>query len=236
MLFSITLAYAAVFAIVTNNIEDLEADKITNPNRPLVTGKMNRSFALRAGILCLGWSLLISFLIRMEMFYCILIISTVYYLYSCRPFRLKRIPFLSKFLIAFNSFAVAVCGFILAGGKLAEFPIVWAIFILVPLALAANFVDIKDIPGDKETGVKTLPVILGEKTALILIAIFTFYTYLMAAIILNIAWLYPVNAVAALLHCYLLFRKPFDERPVFLVYILSLFALSGILFLYPSLS
>jgi len=116
-----------------------------------------------------------------------------------------------------------------------EFPLLWATFILLPLSLAANFVDIKDLPGDRDTGIKTLPVIFGESRSRLIIAFFTICAYLMGAFLLNIAWVYPFNAAAAALHCWLLFRQPFDERPVFLVYLSALIALSVILFFYPVL-
>lgn len=229
-LFIVALTYAAVFAIVTNNIEDLETDRLTNRTRPLVLGTVEKSTYLIAGVFCLAYSLLLSLLVRKEMFLGILAISTGYYLYSCKPFRIKKIPFISKLFIGMNSLAIAVCGFALASGTLKDFPLTWALFILLPLSLSANFVDLKDTEGDRKMGVKTLPVLFGEKKAKAFIAACTISTYLMAAILINIILFYPLAILMALLHCYLLYRKPYNEKPVFIVYITGLMGLETILF------
>ena len=228
-LFIVALVYAAVFAIVTNNIADVEIDKISNTSRPLVKGTVERSPYLRAGIFCLAYALVLSLLANITIFYSILTISAGYYVYSCKPFRLKRIPFIAKLLIGFNSLVVAVGGFLLAGGRLIDFPIVWAVFIVLPLSLAANFVDLKDTAGDSKTGIKTLPVIFGERRAVHLITFFTVCTYLMAAVIINLLWVYPLCAIMTVLHIALLYRKPYNEKPIFIIYISALFGLNLIL-------
>lgn len=228
-LFISALIYAAVFAIITNNIADIETDKISNAGRPLVKGTVNRTSYILSGIFCLSCSLIISLLVNNSMFYCILLISAGYYMYSCKPFRLKRIPFVAKLLIGFNSLVVAVCGFELAGGRLIDFPVSWAVFILLPLSLAANFVDLKDYEGDGHTGIKTLPVIFGKRKATHLIVFFTGCTYLMAAVIINRLWVYPLCVMMALLHIALLYRNPYKEKPIFLIYISALFGLNIIL-------
>ncbi|MFZ1306822.1 MAG: UbiA family prenyltransferase [Ferruginibacter sp.] len=228
-LFIIALVYAAVFAIITNNIADIETDKISNTERPLIKRTVKQGPYLLAGVLCLAYSLILSLLVNSTMFYCIVIISAGYYIYSCKPFRLKRIPFIAKLLIGFNSLVVAVCGFVLAGGSLVDFPVIWAVFIVLPLSLAANFVDLKDTAGDGKTGIKTLPVMLGESRAIHLIAFFTVCTYLMAAVIINLIWVYPMCGIMTVLHIVLLYRKPYNEKPIFLIYISALFGLNIIL-------
>lgn len=229
----VTLTYAAIFAIVTNNLEDLEADRISNPNRPLVRGSVNRRCYLLAGVLsqalALGFALLFPLLwqsgLQLDLFLGILGISVGYYVYSCRPFRLKRVPVIAKLIIGMNGWMVTVCGYALAGGEWSTFPWIWSIFILVPLSLAANFIDLKDIAGDKATGIATLPVLLGERNARFLIALATLGTYLIGGILLNVAWAYPLNAGAALLHIYLVYRKPYNEK---LIFPLLLASLSGL--------
>ncbi|MBL7912564.1 MAG: UbiA prenyltransferase family protein [Bacteroidia bacterium] len=230
-LFTVTLVYAAVFAIVTNNIEDIDADKITNPHRPLVKNIVQQQPYFLAGVTCLVVALLTAILVDVVLFTSILLISVGYYIYSCRPFRLKRIPFLSKFIIGLNSLIVAMGAFCLAGGTLTDFPLLWLIFILFPLSLSANFVDLKDIEGDRQTGIKTLPVFFGEKRALIIISVSTFITYIFAAVILNIFWVYPLVILSALLHIWFLFKKPYKEAPVFFVFLSGIFGLSVLLYL-----
>lgn len=229
-LFIIALTYAAVFAIVSNNIEDLAADRISNPKRPLVIGAVATGPYLRAGIFCQAWALLLALLVQKEMFWGVFAISAGYFIYSCRPFRLKRIPFLAKAIIGINSLAVTVCGYVLAGGKLADFPPIWIFYILVPLALAANLVDLKDTEGDRQTGIRTLPVLWGEDKARFFVAAATMFAYAMAGFLLHISWVYPLNILVAVAHTWFLYRKPYDEKPVFLIYVAALFALDVFLF------
>lgn len=228
-----SLVYAAIFAIVTNNIEDLPTDAITNPNRPLVLGKIHTKHYLWVGIFCQIWALVLAYSLSIFIFGGILAISLGYYLYSCSPFRLKRIPILAKMIIGFNSFAVAWSGWVLVGGAAKQFPIKWMLFILIPLSLAANFVDLKDTEGDKWMNVKTLPVLLGQEKATHLIAVFTLMSYVIAGILLANLWLFIPNLFMAFLHIYFLYQKPYNEKPVFLIYVSSLYGLAVFL-LYDS--
>jgi 4-hydroxybenzoate polyprenyltransferase len=225
------LSYAAIFAIITNNIEDLEADRITNPGRPLVLGLIDTKSYLLAGIVAEIIALGLAFAANSQLGLGILAISLGYFVYSCRPTRLKRVPILSKMIIGFNSFCVALAGFVWAGGEWQHFPWIWAVFILAPLSLAANFIDLKDTEGDRLQGIATLPVLLGESLARHLIALATLATYVMGAILLNIAWLYPLNLLGAGLHIYFLYRKPYQEGWIFLILMAALSGLVGFLFL-----
>lgn len=236
--FVVSLSYAAVAAIVTNNLEDLGADRISNPHRPLAQGTVAPRPYLIAGICCQAIALVVAGVCDLHMFWGVLGISAGYFIYSCRPLRLKRIPILSKALIGLNSWLVAACGFALAGGDPTAFPMWWGIWIIGPMSLAANFVDLKDTEGDRATGVWTLPVLLGESYARHAIAIATLGSYGMAAWLLwpiCPPWVLPLNAGAAVAHVVLLYRRPYDERWVFLVYVGALYGLIFLLFFGKSL-
>ncbi len=231
LIFVITLFYSAIFAIISNNIEDVEIDEISNKNRPLVLKIVNPKTYYIFGVICQVISLLIAYIIKIEIFVGILTLSIGYYLYSCKPFRLKKFPFIAKLIIGLNSLTVAICGFVLAGGKMYHFPIIWIVFILIPLSLSANFVDLKDIEGDKATGIKTLPVIFGETKAQLFISLCVLCSYIMAGALLNIYWVWPLNIMLAILHIYFIYKKPYNERPVFLVFLSGLIGLNILLFL-----
>lgn len=224
-LFIIALIYAAVFAIVTNNIEDLETDKISNKDRPLVVQSVEPKQYLWAGIICQIWAMILARFVSFDVFLAVLLISIGYFVYSCQPFRLKKIPIIAKIIIGLNSLAVAIGGFVLAGGRIQDFPPIWIFYTLIPLSLSANFVDLKDIEGDRAMNVRTLPVIWGEAKAKHFIAAMTVLSYLIPSIILNIWWLYPMVFLLLTAHLWLLYRKPYAEKPIFLIYILSVFGL-----------
>ena len=233
--FAICLTYAALYAIISNNLADLEADRLTNPHRPHVLGTIDPATYHRAGLIAQALALTFAALLSWPMFIATAAISLGYYLYSCPPFRLKRIPILAKTIIGLNSLIVTVTGYVLSGGKLTEFPLPWALFVLIPLSLSANFVDLKDTAGDRATGIRTLPVILGQRPATYLIALFTLLTYLCAGLLLDIPILWPLVMANAILHIFFLLRQPYREGPVFLAYLMGLIGLVVLLGLKPQL-
>ncbi|MBK8701200.1 MAG: UbiA prenyltransferase family protein [Saprospiraceae bacterium] len=228
-IFMIALTYAAVFAIVSNNFADLETDRISNTDRPLVRGSVDEKKYWLIGLFCQAYAILITLLTQTEMMLGVIAISAGYYVYSCEPFRLKKIPFLAKLIIGLNSFFVCLTGYVLAGGDAFSFPSVWILFILLPLSLSANFVDLKDIEGDKQTNVITLPVLWGEKKAKLFIAAMTFISYVIPGILLGIYWIYPLIFLMYLLHIHFLYAQPYREKPVFFTFLISLFGLNLIL-------
>lgn len=217
-LYFISLAYAAVFAIATNNKEDLEIDKITNTNRPLVRNAVNPRLYLRIAFLSLIISLVVAACADLVFLAAIVGISAVYYIYSCKPFKIKRFVFLAKLLIGINSLISALCGFLIGGGKLVDFPLFWTIFILVPVSLMANFIDLKDTAGDRLAGIKTLPVIWGEPTAKLLIALFTASAYAFVCFYFHSLLIGLLLLLTVSVHIYLIFRKPYQEKPLFLLH------------------
>lgn len=217
-LFFCMLFYAGQFAIVTNNLEDLETDKITNTERPLVKALIPQQAYLRIGIFCLLYSFLLASVAGLPDLLAIGGISLIYFLYSVPPMKLKRFVLFAKFLIGLNSLIAVLYGYVISGGTLLEFPLSWAFFILVPISLSANFVDLKDTEGDRIAGVKTLPVLLGERKAKRLIAGFTLLTYLYAAFLLNSLLISCLILLVCGFHIALLFRTPYSEKPLFLLH------------------
>jgi 4-hydroxybenzoate polyprenyltransferase len=217
-LYFIVLVYAAVFAIVSNNIEDIEIDRITNTNRPLIQNTVDPKLYMLVARLSLFVSLAVSILIGIGFFLAILGISLIYYLYSCKPFKLKRFVILAKFLIGLNSLISALCGYFLAAGSIKNFPLFWILFILIPVSLMANFVDLKDTEGDKKAGIKTLPVIFGELKTKYFIALFIFVAYISVIFYFKSFWISLVVSITCTQHIYLLFRKPYKEKPLFMLH------------------
>jgi len=216
--FFLALTYAAVFAIATNNEEDLEIDKISNKSRPLVKESVPLTTYRMISRLSLIVSILLSAVIGIHYFLTILGLSLVYYIYSCKPFKLKRFVFLAKLLIGVNTLISAYCGFLTANGKVNEFPLFWIVFILIPISLMANFVDLKDLEGDRHAGIKTIPVLWGNKVAKNLLAIFTISAYSMVFVYFQTNWISCLLVLLCAVHVLLLFRKPYNEKPLFLLH------------------
>jgi len=228
VLFLPALAYAAIFAIVSNNKEDLEIDKISNTNRPLVQENVDPNWYLWAGVLFQVSSLLLSALLGLEFLLTIIGLSLVYFIYSCKPFRLKRFVILAKVLIGLNTLIATVGGFVASGGKILDFPVFWAIFILVPISLMANFVDLKDLHGDKAAGIKTLPVLWGEGPTKWFLSVFILLAYSMVATYFEQWWITALIVPTCIVHLLLLFKKPFQEKFLFVLHNGLFLALIGL--------
>jgi 4-hydroxybenzoate polyprenyltransferase len=221
----IALVLAAVFAIVTNNIEDKKIDSISNPERPLFSSGIDEALYAKVGWWCLAGALFYAAMSGFRSFFTILFISATYYLYSAPPIRLKRVFFLSKLVISVNSLALMMLGFVLTGHFLSEFPRPLIAFVLVGFTLAINFIDLKDYNGDKHVGIQTVPVRLGLGVSKKLIATSFFMVYLGAFFVFSSAyWLIPL-VLAATVQAVLINRKQYSEVPVFAVLLVSLVVL-----------
>lgn len=225
----LALCYAAVFAIVGNDIEDLAIDRLSNPRRPLARGAIDVDRYRRLGHGALLVALLLAGIVGAAALAAVAAVSAIYFLYSCPPFRLKRVMIFAKLMIGANSAILAVTGFVLSGGDWSDFPLPWLLYLVFAVGLAANFIDLKDMAGDAAEGVRTLPVRVGMRRARQWILLATMLAYASAAWLLQAWSLVPLNAVLLFWHLRELQREPYVEARVFRVYLLGQSALIGAL-------
>jgi len=222
-LISIMLAW--YLAIMLNNLEDKEIDQHTNPSRPTITGaipqEIYKKIALGIFLASLGGAILVNF----PTFFFILLGMGNSFFYSLPPLRLKRIPFFSKFFIAFNCLLLIILGGLFAQGELRQFPPVLMLYFLIFFTAVLNFIDLKDYSGDKIAKIKTLPVIWGEKKAKLIIGIFFLFSYLLIPFVLVEKKLILPALGLGIIQFYLINRKKYQEKWVLLVYLLSLLGL-----------
>jgi len=216
------IIFAWIYSVITNNIVDYNIDKVSNNNRPLIESKINKTAYYKLSWIILFFALFYPLMVSFKAFFMILLFTGNYFLYSMPPLRLKRIPLFSKMIIAFNSLILVMLGFIISTGKLEGFSVILIAFFLIGFALAINFIDIKDYEGDKEAGIKTLPVILGLKKSKFIIGLFFLLAYLAAYFLINNLYLIPVLFIFGITEFLLINRKNYNEKPVFFVYLLSL--------------
>ena len=190
LLVPLSLAAAALFSIVTNNIADRSIDSVAHPSRPTVTGAVERGSYARIGWWALAFSLVAAALVSPLALLFMGLIVALYCLYSLEPFRLKRIPILSKLVVGASTLAAAMIGFTLYGGNPLHFPLPFALLFLVAVSLVANFLDLDDRDADKAAGIRTLPVMVGDRVSRILIAV---------ACVASFGWVYAILGRSTLL-------------------------------------
>ncbi len=222
---TIAIALTCFYAMFSNNIADREIDIVSNKKRAIVSKSIEIAKYKKMALAFLLGGLFYAAMAGFETFFFMLVFAGNYFLYSMPPFRLKRIPIISKALISFNSLILILLGFVFITGNLADFPIAIIAIFLIGFTFSINFIDLKDTKGDKKTGIKTLPVLVGIRNAKIITGIFFAATYLSFTAIVKEWWALPTLVILAIIQFILINRKTCNEKPVLGLYILSIIAL-----------
>lgn len=230
-----SVAFAWWWAVGVNDIHDLEGDKLSNPNRPLVTGILSSNEYNNINLVILILSLVGAILIRYYFFITLFLAIVLSYIYSVPPFRLKRVPILATFIIALCSVIVCLAGYIIFSNDYSfyGFPARILITILVTFTIAFNVIDIKDIKGDQEAGVVTILTLLGEKKGKVIIGILALLAYLSVPAIFKCLNLIPFSLICGIGSYFLITRERFREVPVILLYLFYLGV--SVYFIYPQI-
>ena len=222
IVFFILIALSFWLAVIINDIEDVEIDKISNPDRPLVTKNISIEQFKAIGFVILFLILMGTPLLNYPVFIFLVLFQFMYYIYSKKPLYLKRWFFLASPLLAFNALLIAMAGFFLisANQKILAFPIETIWFILIGFSIVTNIKDLKDTEGDKAAGIKTLPVILGQEKAKKIITIAAIIFILIFAVYKQNSYLIVSSVIISALFYLITSRKIFKE-----IYIFGLFFL-----------
>ena len=172
---TIIVLFAAFAAALTaaagnliNDYFDIEIDKISHSDRPLVTGQVTKNNALILYLLLNLSALILSYVISMVAFGIVLLSIFLLLFYSAS---LKKMILFSNYIVAWLTGMVFIFGGIVVGNVSAA--IIPALF-----AFMINFIreivkDIQDIKGDLNAGVLTFPAKYGIDKAIVLIIILT---------------------------------------------------------------
>ena len=219
---SFSIIFTGFFVNINNNIEDIKIDKISNKNRILPLNLIDVSSYKKIMGMFFFLAVSLAFVVSDVSMLFILSIMGLYFLYSSPPFRLKRFLFLSKFIIAINTLLIIMFGYIQASpSNFQNFPSNLVYLILIGFTLVLNFMDIKDYKGDKNYNICTLPVLLGEKKAKYIIAIFFFFLYFWVIYKLNFSYKSFLLLIILFFQLYAILKKKFNENIVILLGLLS---------------
>ncbi|MFN7088896.1 MAG: UbiA family prenyltransferase, partial [Candidatus Paceibacteria bacterium] len=185
LLFGFVAAF--LLSIHLNNIHDLEIDRFTNQERPLVKGMLTRAELTNIDIGLLLFAFLAASSLGFEMIFLFLTISGISYIYSAPPLRLRRIFILSNLLLGFGATLVVPLGFLVASGRsLIAFPLPFLILLfLVILGFFGFTKDIKDSESDKKAGITTLVNYFPQKIALLIMSAMLFIAVALVGFFFN---------------------------------------------------
>ena len=144
---------------VINDYHDAAIDAINRPDRPIPSGEIGRSAALIYAILLfvLGNAIGIVYA-SLPLIIIALINSVLLWVYASH---LKVMPLLGNLAVSYLAASIFLFGGSLQGweGILANLPISGATFGVI---LARELIkDAEDMPGDKDQGARTLPILYG---------------------------------------------------------------------------
>ena len=169
----VTLMMLQFVGQITNQVSDIEIDKIVKPYRPLPRGEVSTGEAMGLAwilaIFALGRALLVG---PVFMLACLIILFFAV-TFNVEPIRAKRNVYLS---ITWMAVSRGLLPFIATWSVFGDLksPTPWLLGVFAMLwVMALNPVkDFSDIEGDARFGIKTLPVVLGvEKASKVIMAL-----------------------------------------------------------------
>ncbi|CAM9527957.1 unnamed protein product, partial [Hapterophycus canaliculatus] len=168
LLTAFAAASVSVGSCVLNDWFDIELDRVNDPERPLVTGEVMPVHALGIGIGFLLAAVVSASAVHPAALQATIVASVA--LTSAYTPLLKPIPLMKNFVVAMVIAAAVAAGGLAAGAGVAATltPTVLTFFVIAHREI---LMDITDVDGDREGGVRTLPVIMGRKAALGLAAV-----------------------------------------------------------------
>jgi 4-hydroxybenzoate polyprenyltransferase len=228
-------------AVMSNDVFDIEIDRISSKDRPLVAGTIKKSTYI--GIVHLlsifVWGVVI--LIGLVPFLITLILYIMLLLYNTPPYRMRNytsssifigltsmlIYFLGYFTSNFESLQNALPGnavFMLSVSPtkaITQDALVIGLLILCVLSVSPILTQLKDYEGDKKAGVRTIYTVYGLKKgkniATLLLPILFLTPLLLFHNVLDVVFLIILTTIATIT-----FHKKGDVTPVFGCYLIFL--------------
>lgn len=225
----IAFSSARFFSVCQNDLHDIPIDTISNSNRPLIQGKVTGADMAFASKIFLIIALLSAYAVSHYVLFFVFLFIFLSHIYSVPPLRLKRIPLLNSFIMGLASLSVFMAGLFLTSPdkSIMAFPLFTACGLIIAFTLSSAVKDIKDIKGDRASGVWTIPVLLGEKRAKYIIASFISLIFLIVPFYLRISFLLIPSIIFAILCWRFITAEDYKEWKFFAVYIPYLILILG---------
>lgn len=180
-----------------NDWFDRHVDAINEPNRPIPSGRIAGRWGLYIAI---GWTILsvgIAALTGKWVLFATLFGLVCAWAYSAPPFRLKTSGWVGPAVVALTYEGLSwFTGAAVMAGAL---PSLHILIILLLYSVGAHGImtlnDFKAVEGDRATGLRSLPVVLGERPAALLASIVMAVPQIVV-ILLMVVWGHTVSAIA----------------------------------------
>ena len=219
----ITSTILACFFVVCDNDEsDIEVDQVSQPERPLAAKTVSSKEWHYLKNISLFLALILAWLGNYAMFTCIALFMLLYHSYSKPPLRFKKIPVLSSLTVVTSALIMLIAGFFTTNYSynISELPFGFIFGIFIIYFLVENVKNMKDTVGDKSNNVRTLPVLLKQYAPhgiSILVSVATVFAFLY----FNLDYKTVLVSTPVILGIlFFLHKKPYSEKPIFILYFL----------------
>lgn len=220
----VTATSVWIFSLTTNDLNDVEIDKISNKDRLLPTGIFTvtefKVLATISGALALIASYTVGYTFALFTFGNLVFA----YIYSFEPLRLRKWPIISSGLMAVGTAFLVIMSFMLFAppSYFGDFPVNMLALLVFVVALVMNVKDIKDIEGDSQNGIFTIPTLFGDKLGKVIISLLFVLSFLLFPIILHNKELVVSSIIFAVFTSLIINSKKVNEHFVFGTYLLFL--------------
>jgi chlorophyll synthase len=183
---------------VVNDWYDRDVDAINEPNRPIPSGRLPGRWGYWMAVTGTVLSLLLGGLLGIWVFAATVVGLIFAWIYSAPPLRLKNNGWFGNAAVGFSyeTLAWITGAAVMLGGAMPDERILW---LAVLYGLGAHGImtlnDFKAIEGDRQLGIRTLPVQLGVKAAA-WVACVVMMTPQFVVVGLLFLWIQPVHAAA----------------------------------------
>jgi geranylgeranylglycerol-phosphate geranylgeranyltransferase len=152
--------FVSAAANAWNDVQDIEIDRINQPQRPLPSGMVSLETARRFSFVLAGLSVVVAAFISWPAFLIAAATNVILYVYSIR---LKSTVLLGNITVAFVSAMSAVFGGVAAGNP---YPSLWlAAVIFVGITGREVLKTLADYEGDSSEDVRTISTVYGGRVA-----------------------------------------------------------------------
>lgn len=228
VLVGVFLAWEA--SVVVNDLFDQRIDQISNPKRPLPKKVFTVSQYAQFGAVLFFLSLLGGALVHYKFAVLLFLYQGLAWFYSAKPFRLKRVPLVASFLSAWTLLTVFFCGFIFFSPEQNLERLPWRLVFLLLLTYTASLPikDFKDIKGDRQDGVRTIPVVFGEEIGRLIVAGGIFVSFVSSGFFLGEPKLYWWSLLFGSLAFLIVANKKSHPRKMY-AWVLALVTVYGLI-------
>lgn len=200
----ISIAAIAAFSYGYNQLTDLDEDRINAPHRPLVTGELSVNECKVFLVILLGFSIIPLFLLGRYIALLLMLAGPVFSGVVYSKWRIKGF-IIKPFFVAYGWSFVPIIAYSAVTNSMSPLFFIFVPFFLSLMFLTTTMGDLRDIEGDKENGVKTLPVIFGIRAVVTNLQIYTIVNY--SILFVGIAFqMLPIDATLGVIGGYLLLR------------------------------